>query len=240
LVRGQRRGPELIALALNDIYLRRFGAEIDDRKDLWQILVRDFFQKFVGPCDTVLDLPCGYGGFINNVSCGQKIALDLNPDSAAHVTPDAQFLLASSTDIPLPDGSVDTVFISNFFEHLCRADITATIKECRRVLRVGGTVLVLQPNIRFAYRDYWMFLDHTTPVDDRMLEEAFGLAGFALRTRILRFLPFTAKSRIPQARLLVRAYLRIPLAWRMIGKQTFMVFEKLRRPSDRPAVRCKG
>jgi hypothetical protein len=87
-------------------------------------------------------------------------------------------------------------------------------------------VLVLQPNIRFAYRDYWMFLDHITPVDDRMLEEAFELNALKLTERIVRFLPFTAKSRLPQAGFLVRAYLRTPPAWRVLGKQSFLVFEK--------------
>jgi ubiquinone/menaquinone biosynthesis C-methylase UbiE len=212
-------------MELDEIYKKRFN-EVEGRKHLWQILVHDYFQQFIKSTDVVLDMPCGYSEFINNVVCGRKIGLDLNPDSAKYIGNDVEFLKASSTAIPLKDATVDIVFISNFFEHLNHEDLLATISECYRVLRPDGKVLVLQPNIRFAYRDYWMFLDHTTPIDDRMLEEAFELGKFSLKKRVLRFLPFTAKSRIPQTAFLVKAYLKLPLAWRLLGKQTFMIFEK--------------
>ncbi|HJQ41472.1 MAG TPA: class I SAM-dependent methyltransferase [Jatrophihabitantaceae bacterium] len=210
---------------LAGLYDSRF-LDVAGRQRLWRVLVRDFFQRYVGGDETVLDMPCGFGGFINNVECGTKLALDLNPVATNHVAWDVCLVRASSTAVPLRDGSVDVVFISNFFEHLTRADIVATISECHRILRPSGRTLVLQPNIRFAARDYWMFLDHITPIDDRMLTEAFSLAGFAPTQRIVRFLPFTAQSRIPQATILVRAYLRMPWAWRVFGRQSFLVFTK--------------
>jgi hypothetical protein len=43
--------------------------------------------------------------------------------------------------------------------------------------------------------------------------------------RIERFLPYTAKSRLPQSVGLVKAYLKLPLAWRLLGKQSFLVAE---------------
>lgn len=212
-------------MELDAIYQQRFN-EVEGRKKLWNILVKDFFQAYVKPSDTVLDLPCGYSEFINNIECKKKFAIDLNPDSRQYVGQDAEFFVAPSIALPLKDESVDVVFISNFFEHLSRQDIVATIKECRRILKQHGRIMVLQPNIRFAYRDYWMFIDHITPVDDRMLDEAFSLAGYKPVKKIVRFLPFTAKSRIPQAGWLVKLYLRMPLAWRIMGKQSFLVFEK--------------
>jgi ubiquinone/menaquinone biosynthesis C-methylase UbiE len=121
---------------------------------------------------------------------------------------------------------VHKVFISNFFEHLTHDDIAATVKELKRVVKKGGMVLVLQPNIRFTAKDYWMFFDHITPVDDRALEEIFTINGFRLEQRILRFLPFTTQSKVPAKPWLVKLYLRMPLIWRIMGKQTFMVFEK--------------
>jgi SAM-dependent methyltransferase len=208
------------------IYERRFSNEIVGREKLWKILVENFFQRYVRPEDIVLDMPCGYAQFINNVRCLKKFGLDVNPASATFVSSDVEFVQSSSTRTPFAAETMDVIFISNFFEHLSRDDIVATIRECYRIVRPGGRVLVLQPNIRFAYRDYWMFLDHITPVDDRMLEEAFELNALKLTERIVRFLPFTAKSRLPQAGFLVRAYLRTPPAWRVLGKQSFLVFEK--------------
>jgi len=210
---------------LDAMYRRRFN-ESDGRESVWRVLVHDFFQQYVRPDDVVLDMPCGHCAFINNVVCARKIGVDLNPDAVKYAGPDVEYMTADSTDTMLDDASVDTIFISNFFEHLTRASLLQTIMECHRILRSGGRVLVLQPNIRFAYRDYWMFLDHITPIDDRMLEEAFELNGFVLRKRILRFLPYTAESRLPRADFLVRLYLRVPIAWRILGKQSFLVFER--------------
>ncbi len=86
--------------------------------------------------------------------------------------------------------------------------------------------MVLQPNIRFAAKDYWMFIDHITPVDDRALEEVFLGEGFVLRKKILRFLPYTTQGLIPVNKYLIRIYLMMPFAWRILGKQSYLVFEK--------------
>ena len=52
------------------------------------------------------------------------------------------------------------------------------------------------------------------------------MAGFRTKDVITRFLPYTTKSRMPQHPLLVRAYLRVPLAWALLGKQTLYLGEK--------------
>ncbi len=99
----------------------------------------------------------------------------------------------------------------------------STDDEVRRVLRLGGRLLVLQPNVRYCARDYWQFFDHITPVDDRALLEAFAATGYNVILNIPRFLPYTTKSRLPSGPALVKLYLRVPLAWRVLGAQAFMV-----------------
>ena len=94
--------------------------------------------------------------------------MDLNPDVLVHATEDVEAFVARSdamTDVAAT--SVDRVFISNFFEHVTREVILSTLVEVKRVLRPDGRLLVLQPNVRYCARDYWMFFDHITPVDDR-------------------------------------------------------------------------
>ncbi len=211
-------------MILDQVYKRRFE-NTEMRNQLWGILVRSFFQKYVDPNDIVLDVPSGYGEFINQVNCKKKYALDINPDAKKHVKKGVSFLLASSTKIPLPKNSVDKIFVSNFFEHLTHQDIEKTIREFKRILKTGGRVMVLQPNIRFAYKNYWMFFDHITPVDDRALEEIFSIIGFTPKEKILRFLPFTTKSKLPVKAVFVRLYLHIPFLWRVFGKQSFLIFE---------------
>jgi len=212
---------------LKKIYKTRFE-NIQERKLIWQILVRDFFQKYIDKDDIVLDLGCGYGEFINNIKCKKKFAIDLNLDAKKYLNKEVKLYLESSTKISsITDKSIDKIFVSNFFEHLEREDIVKTIKEFKRVLKSRGEVLILQPNIRFCEKDYWMFFDHITPIDDRALEEIFSSHGFGLKNRILKFLPYTTKSNLPKLAILVRLYLKSPFLWSVFGQQSFLIFKKL-------------
>jgi ubiquinone/menaquinone biosynthesis C-methylase UbiE len=211
---------------LRQLYGNRFGADSLQRDVLWDVLCRQFFQKYVPLDASVLDLAAGHCEFINHIACSTKIAVDLNPDVATRAAPDVKTHVASSDDLSfLSDGSVDVVWVSNFFEHITRDQILSTLREVRRVLASDGHLLILQPNIRFCARDYWMFFDHITPLDDRSMTEALAMTGFAVTKCIERFLPYTTKSRLPTTATLVRLYLRTKLAWRVLGAQSFLVAE---------------
>jgi len=126
----------------------------------------------------------------------------------------------------VPNNSVDMVFASNLFEHLTREEIIATFREVYRVLAPGGRFMVLQPNIRFCAKDYWMFFDHVTPIDDRAFVEALEINGFEILEIIERFLPYTTKSHLPKSLFLIRAYLRLRVFWRFFGQQSFILSQK--------------
>jgi SAM-dependent methyltransferase len=218
---GETDGEQMRAL-----YGERFAGEDAFRRAMWAVLCRDFFQRWVPKDGVVLDVAAGTCDFVNAIAARERIALDLNPAVTEYADPGVRTIVGRADAMSdVPAHSVDVVFVSNFFEHIDRDTILRVLSEARRVLRPGGRLLVLQPNIRFAARDYWMFFDHITPVDDRALVEAFGLTGFSLVHRIERFLPFTAKSRLPQSVFLVKAYLKVPLVWRLLGKQSFLVAE---------------
>jgi hypothetical protein len=91
-----------------------------------------------------------------------------------------------------------------------------------------GRVLILQPNIRLVGGRYWDFIDHRVALTDASLLEAAELAGFERERLIVRFLPYTTKRRLPQSPWLVRWYLRIPIAWRLLAGQSLYV-GRLRR-----------
>lgn len=209
---------------LRVLYGRRFADEHEMRTDLWEVLCQDFFQKFVPEDATVLDVAAGHCEFINNIRAGRRIAVDLNPDVVIRAADGVETHICRSDEMtPLETASVDRVFISNFFEHVPREVIVSTLEEVRRVLRPDGKLMVLQPNVRYCGKDYWMFLDHITPVDDRALVEAFKMTGFDVELNIARFLPYTTKSRLPSGPRLVKLYLKVPLAWKVMGAQAFMV-----------------
>ncbi|MBA2276900.1 MAG: class I SAM-dependent methyltransferase [Chloroflexia bacterium] len=193
---------------------------------MWDVLCSAFFQRYVPPSGTVLEVGAGYCEFINSIKAGRKIAMDLNPDTRLHADPGVEIVLTSSTDLSvIASGSIDVAFASNFFEHLERADILGTMREVRRVLRADGRFLILQPNYRYCYRDYWMFFDHLTPLDHHSLTEALELSGLHVSHCVARFLPYTTKSRYPRSLSLMRAYLRLPIVWRFLGQQAFVVAE---------------
>ena len=77
---------------LRRIYEARFARSVAYRQRVWRVLLPAFFQQFVQPNDTVLDLGCGYGEFINHVRCGVKLAMDLNPDAPRHLGSEVRFL----------------------------------------------------------------------------------------------------------------------------------------------------
>jgi SAM-dependent methyltransferase len=206
------------------LYAERFAAEDAARSAMWDALCEGYFQRWVDPGATVLEVAAGHCEFINGISAARKLALDLNPDVERYAAADVETHVCTSTDMSIvADASVDVVFVSNFFEHISKPDILATLREIRRVLRRDGRLLVLQPNIRFTGADYWMFFDHITPLDDRSLEEALILSDFSVEHTVVRFLPYTTKGRLPSGSRLVKLYLRVPLAWRFLGQQTFVV-----------------
>ena len=215
---------ELDATGLKGLYRNRFSGESEQRQDIWRVLCAHFFQRWVPEDAVVLDLAAGHCEFVNNIRAGRRIAVDLNPDVRLHAAPGVQAEVLRSDDLAgIEERSVDVVFVSNFFEHITREAILATLVEVRRVLRPGGRLLVLQPNVRYCARNYWQFFDHITPVDDRALCEALEATGYDVILDIPRFLPYTTKSRLPNGPALVKLYLRVPLAWRVLGAQAFLV-----------------
>ncbi|GAB7141972.1 glycosyltransferase [Mycobacterium riyadhense] len=219
---------------LKQLYRNRFGHARESRSAIWGVLVRNFFQARIRRSDTVVDLGCGYGEFLNHVRAARRIGVDLNPDSAAMLEPEVEFHKGRADDLGfLEDGSVDVVFTSNLLEHLqTKAEVERTIAEARRVLKPGGQLIAMGPNIRFVPGDYWDFWDHAVPISDRSLIELLKFNQFDIMESYDRFLPYTSSSPWPQAPILVQLYLGSKMAWRMFGRQ-FVI--RARKPRSETA-----
>lgn len=214
---------------LSKIYRSRFSnTGLEKRNAVWRVLCASFFSRYVRPTDTVLDLACGYGEFINNIRATEKIAVDLNPDAPTHLNSDIRFHLSAADKLSeVADTSTDIVFTSNFLEHLPdKKTCDNVFAEILRVLRPGGRFLVLGPNIRYAYKEYWDYYDHYLPLSHLSLAEGLATAGFQVKEVIPQFLPYTMNNRTPANPALVSLYLKCPPAWRIMGKQFFVVGEK--------------
>jgi ubiquinone/menaquinone biosynthesis C-methylase UbiE len=119
------------------------------------------------------------------------------------------------------------VFTSNFLEHLRdKSECDKVFSEVKRVLRPRGRFIVLGPNIKYAYREYWDYYDHYLPLSHLSLAEGLRQAGFIITTNISRFLPYTMANKVPTADFLIRAYVAMPMVWRLMGKQFLVIAEK--------------
>lgn len=215
-------------MELEKLYRQRFDTKEQAAKNkLWGTLCKHYFSRYINEQDTVLDLAAGFCEFINNISCRRKIAVDVNSDIHRYANADVEIVNASSVDLSMiPSGSVDVVFVSNFFEHISKKEIVATINECYRTLRGGGKMLIMQPNINYVGGAYWDFFDHHTPLTEKSIKEALELCGFHVNKLIPKFLPYTTKSKIPQFSWLIALYLHFPPAWKIMGKQSLAIAEK--------------
>jgi SAM-dependent methyltransferase len=208
-----------------DLYDIRFGAQAAAAKDrIWREIVR-FLGRWIDPTAPVLDIGCDRGHFIRFARGSERWATDVR-DVAASLPDDIRFVQGSGLDLAtlLPSGHFGTVFMSNYLEHLPSQDaVIEQLRVARQLLRPGGRVIVLQPNIRLVGARYWDFIDHKVALTESSLVEAASIAGLRTEKLIVRFLPYSTKGRLPTDPMWVRLYLRLPLAWRLLGKQTLYV-----------------
>jgi SAM-dependent methyltransferase len=106
-------------------------------------------------CRTVLDIPCGEGAFLARLR-----AAGWDAHGADLVNrlpePDARFTAADmNAPLPFADGAFDALVCIDGIEHLERP--FDFVRECRRVVRPGGVLLVSTPNIS-ALRSRWRWL----------------------------------------------------------------------------------
>lgn len=212
------------------LYANRFDASARSWKDaVWGILWKRVFSRWVRPEDALLDLGAGYCEFINHAVARRRFAVDLNPETAA-LAGDGVVVEACSADKLdfLEDGGIDVVFSSNFLEHLPSKDaVSRVLAEAMRVLRPGGHLMLMGPNIRYLADEYWDYYDHHVPLSHKSVCEALELHGFELRHVEPRFLPYTVKGSRLRLAFLVEAYLALrPVSSALLGKQFFIVARK--------------
>ena len=110
-----------------------------------------FYRHFQPGARTVLDVGC-------NTGRGGKVLEQIDPNLAIlglDCVPDrldvlpacyTKKILGLSTEIPLPDRSIDVVVAGEFLEHLYPIDADRTLSEFQRILVIGGRLLLTSPN----------------------------------------------------------------------------------------------
>lgn len=217
-------------LDLQRVYSQRFQpAEVSAKDAIWREIGR-YLQRYVPSSGRVIDIGCDRGHFIRHILAAERWASDLRP-MGEFLPAEVRFVQVDGLqlDSAVPVDHFDLAFMSNYLEHLPSGeDVVRQLEVVRRILRPGGRVLVLQPNIRLVGNRYWDFIDHKVALTERSLLEAAAAVGLCKVELVTRFLPYSTKSWLPQHPLLVRAYLACRPAWLLFGKQTLYLGEKVR------------
>jgi ubiquinone/menaquinone biosynthesis C-methylase UbiE len=136
------------------------------------------------PCD-FLDLGCGTGWAVRHAAetlrgQGHFVGVDLSQGMIEKARrsgagmPNVQFRQGSAEQLPLENSSFDVVICTNSFHHYLHPD--AAIKEIARVLRVGGSVHILD----MAADDFFMrWIDRRVGAHEKEHVHFYSTSRFA-------------------------------------------------------------
>jgi SAM-dependent methyltransferase len=158
-----------------------------DEENYWFRRHEVVYQWLASRCAgrEVLEAGCGegYGADLIAGVARRVIALDYDESAVAHARtryPRVHVIRGNLTELPLADGSVDAVVNFQVIEHLWDQD--RFVRECARVLRPSGLLMVSTPNrITFSPgRDTPINPFHTRELNADELTQLLVDAGFAL------------------------------------------------------------
>jgi len=134
----------------------------------------------------LLDVGCGSGWLINQMrELGWHVeGVDFDPVSAQNANSRGLLVHLGSLEAQkFASGQFDVVTMSHAIEHV--HDPLELLKECRRILKPGGQLVVVTPNTESLchriYKDKWLALDpprHLHLFNLITLQHLVGLAGF--------------------------------------------------------------
>ncbi|KKT25430.1 methyltransferase domain-containing protein [Candidatus Pacearchaeota archaeon] len=196
-----------------------------DRNIVWQEIVL-YLSRFIKRDSTILDLGSGYCDFINLVNAKKKFALDKYIDPNKFASNEVIKIKGDYKNMSkkIENNSLDVIFASNFFEHLSDFDLENYVKIIKTKLKPLGLLILLQPNFKYAYKEYFDDYTHVKAWSDVSLPDFIKTKGFGILKVSPKFIPFSLKSRLPKNRFLIRMYLRSPI--KPFGKQMLVIARK--------------
>jgi SAM-dependent methyltransferase len=165
-------------------YYRRLH-EVDTRH-WWHLGMRSIEAALLAGrmSGSLLDAGCGTGGFLAWAGaqggftrlCGVDVSAEAI-ELARETVPGAELQVAPLDRLPFADGEFDLVVCNDVLQHVPESASDASLRELRRVLRAGGTLLVRTNGERRARRER----DDWRAYDAASLAADLRRAGLAVR-----------------------------------------------------------
>ncbi len=193
------------------------------RKIVWKAIC-NYLSRFFPADAVVLEIGSGYCDFINQVRASKKIAVDINPLAGNYCDNDVEFIHSDILNIDFLPGSVGVVMASNFLEHLNDHEIGIVLDKVSKWLTVKGKLILIQPNYKYAWRDYWDDYTHLRAFSHIGLSGLLKSKGFSIVRVEKKFLPFSFNSVLPKTYFLTWLYLKIRI--RPFAKQMLIIAAK--------------
>jgi SAM-dependent methyltransferase len=183
------------------------------RAVVWRV-VAEHLARWVPANAHVLEIGAGYCHWINAVRGARRVAVDVWPELPRHAAAGVEAVVADVTkDLRgLGARQFDVVLASNVLEHFDAAVAAAVIADVGEVLRSGGRFIIVQPNFRYAYREYFDDYTHRSIFTDVSLVNLLRSHGFEIDLCAPKFLPYSMReAKVPIAPWLIKLYLRSPI-----------------------------
>lgn len=193
------------------------------RERVWQTIAPAIWERLGRP-GRLLDPAAGRCEFINAAPAAERWGVDAVKYEEAELREGTRLIVSNIMQAELPAAYFDGIFVSNFLEHLSSPDeIAVFLAKMRDCAKPGGRIAVMGPNFRCCTREYFDYADHIVILTEQSAAEHLYAAGFNVDQVHPRFLPYSFAGRVPTHPALVRAYLRMPPAWRLLGKQFLVI-----------------
>jgi SAM-dependent methyltransferase len=202
---------------------RHRGVHPEDWVAVWNEIAA-YVYDLMGRPERVLDPAAGWGEFINAVPAPERWMIDAVEFPEHPRDPAVKAIFADIGEVDLPSGFFEGVFVSNFLEHLATPDdIADFLAKMREAMAPSGRIVVVGPNFRYVSKQYFDFADHRLALTHVTVMEHLAAAGFDIESVAPRFLPYSFTGRLPPRPELTRLYLKLRLAWPVLGKQFLVV-----------------
>ena len=180
---------DIFAVKICAIFYKLFMRAVGFRskEKLWRAKGDTMFLGNGTPGNRLLDVGCGKGAFIARMRLHGWDAegLEVDADAVKHARQinSLNIHLGTLESIQFQDKSFDVITLNHVIEHV--HDPISLIRECLRILKVGGKLVLATPNIEsFAHQIFgrnWSHLDsprHLMLFTMKALSECVARAGF--------------------------------------------------------------